>query len=120
MARPILIWRHLVEHGKVNPAEIAVYCDLKFDAKLPAPPTFNLFAGGDTDYDRFISGNFKHIIFNLSLQEGWDDPECSFAYIDKEMGSPDPVTQIVGRVLRQPGAIRSQTSDRKSTRLNSS
>lgn len=104
MARPILIWRHLVEHGKVDPAEIAVYCDLKFDRKLPPPPRFNLFSGGDTDYDRFMAGNFRHIIFNLSLQEGWDDPECSFAYIDKEMGSPDQVTQIVGRVLRQPGA----------------
>jgi type III restriction enzyme len=46
----------------------------------------------------------SHIIFNLSLQEGWDDPECCFAYIDKDMGSPDQVTQVVGRVLRQPGA----------------
>ena len=34
----------------------------------------------------------------------WDDPECAFAYIDKDMGAPDQVTQIVGRVLRQPGA----------------
>jgi type III restriction enzyme len=104
MARPVLIWRHLVEHGKVDPAEIAVYCDLKFDSKAQPPPTFNLFSGGDTDYDRFMAGNYRHIIFNLSLQEGWDDPECCFAYIDKEMGSPDQVTQIVGRVLRQPGA----------------
>ena len=56
MARPILIWRHLVEHGKVDPAEIAVYCDLKFDSKLPPPPSFNLFYGGDNDYDRFIAG----------------------------------------------------------------
>jgi type III restriction enzyme len=104
MARPILIWRYLVEHGKVDPAEIAVYCDLKFDAKLPPPVTFNLFSGGDTDYDRFMAGNFRHIIFNLTLQEGWDDPECYFAYIDKEMGSSDQITQIVGRVLRQPGA----------------
>jgi type III restriction enzyme len=103
-ARPILIWRHLVENGHVNPAEIAVYCNLKFDSKLPPPPSFNLFAGGDGDYDRFVAGSFRHIIFNLSLQEGWDDPECCFAYIDKEMGSPDQVTQIVGRVLRQPGA----------------
>ena len=104
MARPIVIWRYLVEHCKVDPAEIAVYCDLKFDPKLPAPLTFNLFAGGDTDYDRFMTGSFRHIIFNLSLQEGWDDPECCFAYIDKDMGSPDQVTQIIGRVLRQPGA----------------
>jgi type III restriction enzyme len=103
MARPILIWRYLVEHGGVDPAEIAVYCDLRFDQKLPAPLTFNLFSGGDTDYDRFMAGNYRHIIFNLTLQEGWDDPECYLAYIDKEMGSSDQVTQIVGRVLRQPG-----------------
>ena len=46
---PAMAARHLVEHGKVNPTEIAVYCDLKFDSKLPPPPTFNLFASGDTD-----------------------------------------------------------------------
>jgi type III restriction enzyme len=104
LARPILIWRHLVENAGVDPKEIAVYCDLKFDSKMPPPPTFNLFAGGDTDYDQFMAGNYRHIIFNLSLQEGWDDPACCFGYIDKDMGSPDQVTQIVGRVLRQPGA----------------
>lgn len=104
MARPILIWRHLVENGHVDPKEIAVYCDLKIDSKFPPPPSFNLFAGGDSDYDQFIAGNYRHIIFNLSLQEGWDDPACCFGYIDKDMGSPDQVTQIVGRVLRQPGA----------------
>jgi len=103
-ARPILIWRHLVENAGVDPATIAVYCDLRFDAKMPPPADFNLFSQGDSDYDRFIAGNFRHVIFNLSLQEGWDDPECAFAYIDKDMGSPDQVTQVVGRVLRQPGA----------------
>ena len=104
MARPILIWRYLVENCGVDPSEIAVYCDLKFDPKLPPPSTLNLFAGGDSDYDQFMTGNYRHIIFNLSLQEGWDDPACCFGYIDKDMGSPDQVTQIVGRVLRQPGA----------------
>ena len=104
LARPILIWRHLIEHGGVDPADVAVYCALKFDKKLPPPATFNLFAGGDSDYGNFVAGNYRHIIFNLGLQEGWDDPECGFAYIDKDMGSPDQVTQIVGRVLRQPGA----------------
>ena len=104
MARPILIWRHLVENNRIDPKEIAVYCDLKFDPKVPPPTVFNLFSGGDSDYDRFMSGNYRHIIFNLSLQEGWDDPDCCFGYIDKDMGSPDQVTQIVGRVLRQPGA----------------
>ncbi|MHB1757863.1 MAG: DEAD/DEAH box helicase family protein [Leptospirillum sp.] len=103
MARPILIWRHLVGNG-IDPKEIAIYCDLKFDPRFRPPPTFNLFAGGDSDYDQFLTGNYRHIIFNLSLQEGWDDPACCFGYIDKDMGSPDQVTQIIGRVLRQPGA----------------
>jgi type III restriction enzyme len=101
-ARPILIWRHLVEHAGVDPASIAIYCDLRFDSKMSPPADFNLFSQGD--YDRFIAGNFRHVIFNLSLQEGWDDPECAFAYIDKDMGSPDQVTRVVGRVLRQPRA----------------
>jgi type III restriction enzyme len=104
MARPILIWRHLVEKEQISAADIAVYCNLEFDTEYPPPGGFNLFAGGDTDYDRFISGKYRHIIFNLSLQEGWDDPEVYCAYIDKEMGSADQVTQVIGRVLRQPGA----------------
>lgn len=103
-ARPILIWRYLVEECNVDPSTIAIYCNLKIDPKNPAPPTFNLFSGGDTDYDRFIAGDYQHIIFNLTLQEGWDDPACYFAYIDKDMGSKEQVTQIVGRVLRQPQA----------------
>lgn len=103
-ARPIRIWRYLVEHHGVNPDEIAVYLNLKFDKKYPAPENFHLFTNGDDDYTEFTQGNFRHVIFNLSLQEGWDDPECAFAYIDKDMGSPTQVAQVIGRVLRQPGA----------------
>ena len=102
-SRPIQIWRYLVSKG-ISPSEIAVYCDLKFDNRFPAPNDFNLFSGGDNDYDNFVSMEFHHIIFNLSLQEGWDDPLCYFAYIDKDMGSKDQVTQVIGRVLRQPNA----------------
>lgn len=102
LARPIQIWKYLVEQG-VDPNDIAVYCDLKFDKKFPKPDNFHLFSGGENDYEEFIAGNYRHIIFNQSLQEGWDDPECYFAYIDKDMGSNTQVTQIIGRVLRQPG-----------------
>lgn len=102
-ARPIKIWKHLVEQG-VPPEEIAVYCNLKFDKRFPKPDNFNLFSGGDNDYEEFTKGNYRHIIFNQSLQEGWDDPACYFAYIDKDMGSSTQVTQVIGRVLRQPNA----------------
>lgn len=103
-ARPILIWRHLVEVAKINPEKIAVYCQLKFSKDSPKPAEMHLFDGGEKDYARFMAGAYEHIIFNLGLQEGWDDPACCFAYIDKEMASARQITQVVGRVLRQPGA----------------
>lgn len=103
-APPILIWRHLTEKLGISPKDIAVYADLKTHKEHPLPDEFVLFDGGDNDYERFTEGDYKHIIFNLALQEGWDDPAVYFAYIDKSMESRAQVTQIVGRVLRQPGA----------------
>ncbi len=101
-APPILIWRQLTEKLGVDPAEVAVYSDLRVDKNFPLPPDFVLFNGGDNDYDQFSKGGFRHIIFNQSLQEGWDDPLVYFAYIDKSMGSKVQAEQVVGRLLRQP------------------
>jgi len=44
-ARPIKIWKHLVDEG-IDPREIAVYCNLKFDRRFPKPSKFNLFVVG--------------------------------------------------------------------------
>jgi type III restriction enzyme len=101
---PILIWRYLTEACGVDPGEIAVYASLKTHKSYPLPDEFRLFKGGDKDYAQFTEGGFRHIIFNQSLQEGWDDPLCYFAYIDKSMGSNIQVEQVIGRLLRQPGA----------------
>lgn len=103
-ARPILIWRHLVENAGIDPSKIVIYSQLKFTPGFPPPPSLRLLSGGDNDYTAFLEGDFEHIIFNLGLQEGWDDPSCGFAYIDKEMASARQITQVIGRVLRQPGA----------------
>ncbi len=100
---PILIWRHLTENCDVDPADIAVYCSLATHKDYPLPPEFRLFKGADKDYEAFIAGDYHHVIFNLSLQEGWDDPLAYFAYIDKSMESNIQVEQIIGRLLRQPG-----------------
>jgi type III restriction enzyme len=113
-APPILIWRYLVEHHGVDPESIAVYCSLKFDKNYPPPAEFRLFKGGDNDYQDFVAGDFQHVIFNLTLQEGWDDPLAYFAYIDKSMESRVQVEQIIGRVLRQPG-VRHYPSERLNT-----
>lgn len=101
-APPIRIWRTLVEEQGVNPKDIAIYANLSFDKNKP--DEVNLFAGGDKDFDEFTAGDYQHIIFNLALQEGWDDPACYLAYVDKSMGSSIQVEQIIGRALRQYGA----------------
>ena len=98
-APPIRILRYLVEAKKVDPNTIAIYADLKF--KDNKPDEVNLFSKGESDFDDFQAGNFQHIIFNLGLQEGWDDPACYLGYVDKSMGSRIKVEQIIGRVLRQ-------------------
>lgn len=113
-APPILIWRYLTEVLKVDPSEIAVYADLRVDKAFPLPDEFNLYRGGDTDYDDFTATTYRHIIFNLRLQEGWDDPAVYFAYIDKSMESTVQITQVIGRVLRQPEA-RHYPPDRLNT-----
>lgn len=105
-APPILIWSYLVNQKGIDPATIAVYTSaLKFDKDHPPPADFVQFKGGDDDYANFIGGDYRHIIFNLGLQEGWDDPDCYFAYMDKSMQSNVQVEQIIGGVLRQPNAL---------------
>lgn len=113
-APPILIWRYLTEQCGVPADEVAVYADLKTDRDFPLPPDFVLFNGGESDYDDFVAGDYRHIIFNRTLQEGWDDPSVYFAYVDKTMESSIQITQVVGRVLRQPGATHYE-SDRLNT-----
>jgi type III restriction enzyme len=113
-APPILIWRYLVEQCSVDPATVAVYANLKTHKDYPLPEDFILFKGADDDYEQFTAGNYEHIIFNLGLQEGWDDPEVYFAYVDKSMDSTVQVTQIIGRVLRQPN-VTHYSSDRLNT-----
>lgn len=102
-APPILIWRHLTEQLGVPADEIAVYCNLDTDSNYPLPDDFVLFSGGDKDYENFVAGDYRYVIFNKTLQEGWDEPLVYFAYIDKSMGSKVETEQIVGRLLRQPG-----------------
>lgn len=113
-APPILIWRYLTEQCGVPADEVAVYADLKTHKDFPLPSDFTLFSGGERDYEDFVAGDYRHIIFNQTLQEGWDDPSVYFAYIDRTMDSTVQITQVVGRVLRQPGATHYE-SDRLNT-----
>jgi type III restriction enzyme len=53
----------------------------------------------------------KYIITKQALQEGWD---CSFAYVLAVLtkpGSKNALTQLVGRILRQPFAKKTQIKE---------
>ncbi|CAH0197080.1 hypothetical protein SRABI98_01910 [Microbacterium sp. Bi98] len=113
-APPIEIWRYLTDQCGIPADEIAVYADLRTHKDFPLPSDFALFNSGERDYDEFVAGDYRHIIFNKTLQEGWDDPAVYFAYVDKTMESKVDITQIVGRVLRQPGATHYE-ADRLNT-----
>lgn len=103
-APPIQIWRYLTEQCGIDASEIAVYANLDVHKNYPLPPEFVLYNGGEKDYATFTAEGYRHVIFNLTLQEGWDDPDVYFAYVDKSMESSIQITQVIGRVLRQPGA----------------
>jgi len=57
------------------------------------------------------SCEIRYIITKQALQEGWD---CSFAYILTILtnpGSATGITQLVGRILRQPKAIKTKVKE---------
>jgi type III restriction enzyme len=57
------------------------------------------------------SCDIRYIITQRALQEGWD---CSFAYILTILtnpGSATGITQLVGRILRQPKAIKTKVKE---------
>jgi type III restriction enzyme len=53
----------------------------------------------------------RYIITKQALQEGWD---CAFAYVLVILTNPsskNALTQLVGRILRQPGARKTKTRE---------
>lgn len=94
-ARPVVIWRYLRQRG-VPADEIAVFTDTR-DLPEEAERIPSLTR---------LQPRHRHIIFNQTLQEGWDDPEAYVCYFDGTTRSFIRIRQIVGRVLRQPGAQR--------------
>ncbi len=56
-------------------------------------------------------GSIRYIITKQALQEGWD---CAFAYVLTILtnpGSKNSLTQLIGRILRQPGARKTKVKE---------
>ena len=88
---------HLIETGMVKPEEIRVKSSSK-----------NEIEGEDLLSDK---SPVRFIITKQALQEGWD---CSFAYSLTVLGgsrSKTALTQLVGRVLRQPYARKTNIKE---------
>jgi type III restriction enzyme len=81
---------HLVQQLKVNPDEVAIKTSTQNDIE---------------DVDLFSPDcPVRFIITKEALREGWD---CSFAYllgVIPNVNSDTSITQLVGRILRQPNA----------------
>jgi len=88
---------YLIEKCGVPENHIAIKSSEKDDIE-----GINLFA---RDCD------IRYIITKQALQEGWD---CSFAYILTILTNPQSatgITQLVGRILRQPSAIKTKVKE---------
>ena len=91
---------YLLQHPAVNPEHVAVKTSARDELKEVDD------AGGLLARDCPI----RFIITKQALQEGWD---CAFAYVLAILtrpGSKTALTQLVGRILRQPYARK--TGDR--------
>ena len=81
----------------VNPDEIAIKTSAQNDIE-----DVNLFASDCP---------FRYIITKEALREGWD---CSFAYvlgIIPNVNSNTSITQLIGRILRQPNAKKTEVKE---------
>ncbi len=88
---------YLMQRLGVNETEIAIKSSEKDDIE-----GINLLAEGC---------RINWIITKAALQEGWD---CPFAYILVSLnntGSAQSMTQLIGRVLRQPFAERTEHNE---------
>jgi type III restriction enzyme len=108
--RGVDIWEQLVEL-KVNPAKIAVHLnganDVILDRRGGTSALIDTYTGKkaqDRSPEALAAAGYTHIIWNLTLREGWDEPLAYVAYIDDKGRSAVDIVQKIGRFVRQPDA----------------
>lgn len=103
------VWEMLTQDLKVDPRRVAVHLASVDKAKEAS--------SSPASYDQLIdthkakkspealrSEGYTHLIWNLSLREGWDEPWAYVAYLDGTGKSLTDISQKIGRFLRQPNA----------------
>lgn len=103
------VWEILTQDLKVDPRRVAVHLanvdKALADANLNAPwgrliDTHKAKKTPEALHDE----GYTHLIWNLSLREGWDEPWAYVAYMDGAGKSVTDISQKIGRFLRQPNA----------------
>ena len=108
--RGVDIWSHLVRLG-VPTAKIAVHLsgakDVIYD-RVGSLGGLNDTYTGKKSQDRspelLREMGYTHLIWNMTLREGWDEPLAYVAYIDERGRSTVDIVQKIGRFVRQPDA----------------
>lgn len=108
--RGVDIWEQLVQLG-VNPGKIAVHLngarDVILDRRGTASSLIDTYSGKkaqERSPETLAAAGYTHIIWNLTLREGWDEPLAYVAYIDDRGRSTVDIVQKIGRFVRQPDA----------------
>ncbi len=104
--RGVDVWEALFKLG-VPPARIAVHLNGAGDVILarrgPASGLIDTYKAKKSPEDLKSEG-YTHLIWNLTLREGWDEPMAYVAYIDDKGRSTTDMVQKIGRFVRQPDA----------------
>jgi type III restriction enzyme len=103
------VWETLTQDLKVDPRRIAVHLANVDKALLDANPNVPWAQLIDTykakkTPETLRDEGYTHLIWNLSLREGWDEPWAYVAYLDGKGKSVTDISQKIGRFLRQPNA----------------
>lgn len=104
------VWETLTQNLGVDPRRVAVHLanvNAALSSVNPNAP-WNLLI--DTHKakktpEALRDEGYTHIIWNLSLREGWDEPWAYVAYMDGLGKSAIDISQKIGRFLRQPNAM---------------
>ena len=110
------VWETLTQELQVDPRRVAVHL-ANVDKALPD-------ADPNVPWGRLLNTHkakkspealrdegYTHLIWNLSLREGWDEPWAYVAYLDGSGKSPTDISQKIGRFLRQPNATPFEDGD---------
>ncbi|HJP90926.1 MAG TPA: DEAD/DEAH box helicase family protein [Pyrinomonadaceae bacterium] len=115
--RGVDVWQHLVALG-IPKGSIAVHLnkarDVIFQREGDSLGLIDTYTGRkstDRSPEILASMGYTHIIWNMTLREGWDEPMAYVAYIDDRGRSAVDIVQKIGRFVRQPDATPFEDPD---------